>query len=71
VQNDQTISKSNFDPRKETKILIHGFIDTPLSNWVKVIIQFKLALQNNNIAFFRKLNLFLTNLVELSGLLES
>jgi pancreatic triacylglycerol lipase len=36
VQNDQTIRSSNFDPKKETKILIHGFIDTPLSNWVKV-----------------------------------
>jgi hypothetical protein len=52
VQNDQTISKSNFDPRKETKILIHGFIDTPLSNWVKVIIKFKLELHNKNFLFF-------------------
>jgi pancreatic triacylglycerol lipase len=55
VQNDQTISKSNFDPRKETKIIIHGFIDTPLSNWVKVIMQFKLPFQNNNI-YLRKKN---------------
>ncbi|KAJ4450311.1 hypothetical protein ANN_01731, partial [Periplaneta americana] len=35
VQNEQTIRKSHFDPKKETKIIIHGFIDTPLSNWVK------------------------------------
>jgi hypothetical protein len=54
VQNDQTISKSNFDPKKKTKIIIHGFIDTPLSNWVKVIMQFKLSLQNNNIYFLEK-----------------
>ncbi|XP_046985255.1 pancreatic triacylglycerol lipase-like isoform X1 [Schistocerca americana] len=35
VQNDYTIRKSNFDPKKPTKMIIHGFIDTPLSNWVK------------------------------------
>lgn len=34
VQNDQKIRNSNFDHKKETKILIHGFIDMPLSNWV-------------------------------------
>ncbi|XP_063229934.1 pancreatic triacylglycerol lipase-like [Bacillus rossius redtenbacheri] len=35
VQNDHTIRKSHFDPKKKTKFIIHGFIDTPLSNWVK------------------------------------
>nr|CAD7259584.1 unnamed protein product [Timema shepardi] len=35
VSNDQTIRKSYFDPKKETKLIIHGFIDTPLSTWVK------------------------------------
>ncbi|KAE8744829.1 hypothetical protein FOCC_FOCC008553 [Frankliniella occidentalis] len=35
VQNEKTILKSNFDPKKETKMIIHGFIDTPLSSWVK------------------------------------
>nr|CAD7460387.1 unnamed protein product [Timema tahoe] len=35
VSNDQTIRKSYFDPKKETKFIIHGFIDTPLSTWVK------------------------------------
>lgn len=36
AQNDKTIRKSDFDVKKPTKIIIHGFIDTPLSNWVKV-----------------------------------
>ncbi|KAJ9576895.1 hypothetical protein L9F63_006513, partial [Diploptera punctata] len=35
VQNEHTILKSNFSPKKQTKVIIHGFIDTPLSNWVK------------------------------------
>ncbi|XP_073976733.1 pancreatic triacylglycerol lipase-like isoform X1 [Rhodnius prolixus] len=35
VQNDKTIEKSNFDAKKPTKFIIHGFIDTPLSSWVK------------------------------------
>ncbi|CAH1736994.1 pancreatic triacylglycerol lipase [Aphis gossypii] len=35
VQSEKTIQKSNFDPKKPTKFIIHGFIDTPLSNWVK------------------------------------
>ncbi|XP_039275610.1 pancreatic triacylglycerol lipase-like [Nilaparvata lugens] len=35
VQSEKTIMKSNFDPKKPTKIIIHGFIDTPLSSWVK------------------------------------
>lgn len=38
VQPEKTIQKSNLDPKKPTKFIIHGFIDTPLSNWVKVII---------------------------------
>lgn len=37
VQSEKTIQKSNLDPKKPTKFIIHGFIDTPLSNWVKVI----------------------------------
>lgn len=36
VQSEKTIQKSNLDPKKPTKFIIHGFIDTPLSNWVKV-----------------------------------
>ncbi|XP_015514393.1 pancreatic triacylglycerol lipase-like isoform X2 [Neodiprion virginianus] len=32
---DKSIKRSNFDPKRETKFIIHGFIDTPLSNWVK------------------------------------
>lgn len=28
------IKKSNFNPKWATKFIIHGFIDTPLSNWV-------------------------------------
>lgn len=35
VQNERTIEKSNFDPKRKTKFIIHGFIDTPLSSWVK------------------------------------
>lgn len=30
----ETIKKSNFNPKWMTKFIIHGFIDTPLSNWV-------------------------------------
>lgn len=41
VQSEKTIQKSNLDPKKPTKFIIHGFIDTPLSNWVKVIIIIK------------------------------
>lgn len=36
VQDEETIEKSNLDPKKPTKFIIHGFIDTPLSNWVSV-----------------------------------
>lgn len=32
---EKTILKSNFDAKKETKFIVHGFIDTPLSSWVK------------------------------------
>ncbi|XP_069354959.1 pancreatic triacylglycerol lipase-like isoform X4 [Maniola hyperantus] len=34
VNVNKTIVKSNFSPTKLTKLIIHGFIDTPLSNWV-------------------------------------
>ncbi|KAK9696442.1 Lipase [Popillia japonica] len=34
AQDEKTIKKSKFDPKKKTKFIIHGFIDTPLSNWV-------------------------------------
>lgn len=34
AQDDKSINRSNFDPKKKTKFIIHGFIDTPLSNWV-------------------------------------
>ncbi|VVC96295.1 unnamed protein product [Leptidea sinapis] len=33
VNLNKTIVKSNFNPRRLTKMIIHGFIDTPLSNW--------------------------------------
>lgn len=33
AKND-SIEKSNMDIEKKTKFIIHGFIDTPLSNWV-------------------------------------
>ncbi|VEN52279.1 unnamed protein product [Callosobruchus maculatus] len=32
--NNQSIEKSNLDIKKKIKFIIHGFIDTPLSNWV-------------------------------------
>ncbi|XP_019877450.1 pancreatic triacylglycerol lipase [Aethina tumida] len=31
---NQSINESNFSIEKKTKFIIHGFIDTPLSNWV-------------------------------------
>lgn len=40
VQSERSIQKSNFDPKKQTKIIIHGFIDTPLASWVKVSTNF-------------------------------
>lgn len=30
----ESIEKSNFNSKWMTKFIIHGFIDTPLSNWV-------------------------------------
>lgn len=42
AQKNWTIDNSYFDPRKETKVIIHGFIDTPLSTWVKVKIKKKI-----------------------------
>lgn len=38
VNVNKTIVKSNFNPQRLTKMIIHGFIDTPLSNWVLYII---------------------------------
>ncbi|XP_008212238.1 pancreatic triacylglycerol lipase isoform X2 [Nasonia vitripennis] len=35
VGKDKSIKRSNFSPKRKTKFIIHGFIDTPLSNWVK------------------------------------
>lgn len=32
--NNQSIERSNLDIKKKMKFIIHGFIDTPLSNWV-------------------------------------
>ncbi|XP_030766603.1 pancreatic triacylglycerol lipase-like [Sitophilus oryzae] len=32
---NESIERSNLDIDKKTKFIIHGFIDTPLSNWVK------------------------------------
>ncbi|KAG7299776.1 hypothetical protein JYU34_016785 [Plutella xylostella] len=34
VNVNKTIVKSNFKSHRLTKMIIHGFIDTPLSNWV-------------------------------------
>jgi pancreatic triacylglycerol lipase len=34
AEDKNSILKSNFDATKFTKFIIHGFIDTPLSNWV-------------------------------------
>uniref|UniRef100_A0A1B6CWD9 Lipase domain-containing protein n=1 Tax=Clastoptera arizonana TaxID=38151 RepID=A0A1B6CWD9_9HEMI len=39
AQSDKTLQKSNFDAKKKTKFIIHGFIDTPLSSWVKEMIR--------------------------------
>jgi len=41
---DKSIENSNFNPKRKTKFIIHGFIDTPLSNWVKVSLSFLLFL---------------------------
>lgn len=34
AEDKDAIKKSNFNPKWPTKFIIHGFIDTPLSNWV-------------------------------------
>ncbi|BET00389.1 Triacylglycerol lipase [Nesidiocoris tenuis] len=34
-QDPKTIERSNFDSKRLTKFIIHGFIDTPLSSWIK------------------------------------
>lgn len=34
AQDEKTFKRSKFDPKRKTKFIIHGFIDTPLSNWV-------------------------------------
>lgn len=34
ADDEDSIKKSNFNPNWPTKFIIHGFIDTPLSNWV-------------------------------------
>lgn len=34
ADDDESIKKSYFNPEWPTKFIIHGFIDTPLSNWV-------------------------------------
>lgn len=34
AEDDQTIVNSNYNSQWGTKFIIHGFIDTPLSNWV-------------------------------------
>lgn len=39
---DKSIKRSNFDKKRNTKFIIHGFIDTPLSNWVKVLLKIKI-----------------------------
>ncbi|XP_065212217.1 pancreatic triacylglycerol lipase-like [Planococcus citri] len=35
IQAERNIQKSTFDAKKLTKIIIHGFIDTPHASWVK------------------------------------
>ncbi len=34
AEDAETITKSQFRPDRSTKFIIHGFIDTPLANWV-------------------------------------
>lgn len=43
VAKDKSIKRSYFSPKRKTKFIIHGFIDTPLSNWVKVSLLNQLA----------------------------
>lgn len=49
VAKDKSIESSNFNPKRKTKFIIHGFIDTPLSNWVKVRFASFVALNNSSI----------------------
>lgn len=32
--NEESLVKMIFDPKKKTKVIIHGFIDTILASWV-------------------------------------
>jgi pancreatic triacylglycerol lipase len=34
AEDKESITNSNFKSSRQTKFIIHGFIDTPLSNWV-------------------------------------
>lgn len=34
ADDNDAINKTNFNSNWKTKFIIHGFIDTPLSNWV-------------------------------------
>lgn len=34
AEDKESIKNTNFNPKWNTKFIIHGFIDTPLSNWV-------------------------------------
>lgn len=34
AEDKESITGSNFKANRQTKFIIHGFIDTPLSNWV-------------------------------------
>lgn len=56
VQSEKTIQKSNLDPKKPTKFIIHGFIDTPLSNWVKVIIIVMIVIINSLLIIRKAIN---------------
>lgn len=46
---NQSIERSNLDIKKKIKFIIHGFIDTPLSNWVKDMRDELLKTQDVNI----------------------
>lgn len=43
------IKNSNFNPKWATKFIIHGFIDTPLSNWVSEMRDELIARKNLNV----------------------
>lgn len=44
-----SIKESNFNPEWKTKFIIHGFIDTPLSNWVSEMRDELIARKNLNV----------------------